>query len=121
MEISMSHTQAAEKAGLESLLIEQLEWRYATKKFDPSRQIPTATWETLEKALSLAPTSYGLQPYRVLNVVDPEVRKKLRLAGYNQPQITEASRLMVFAARTTVTADDIDAFVARIAERRELS
>ena len=52
-------------------LISQLEWRYATKRFDPGKKIPDATWSTLEDTLVLAPTSFGLQPFKFVVVTDP--------------------------------------------------
>ncbi|MCC6429002.1 MAG: NAD(P)H-dependent oxidoreductase [Phycisphaerales bacterium] len=91
-------------------------WRYATKKFDPSRKIPAANWSALEQAMTLAPSSFGLQPWRFVVVNDPQVRAKLREVSYGQPQITDASHMVVFARRTKLNADDIGRHIARIAE-----
>jgi nitroreductase len=52
-------------------LLSALRWRYATKSFDPSRSIPAATWTALEDTLVLTPSSFGLQPWRFLDVRDP--------------------------------------------------
>ena len=101
-------------------LLQQLHWRYATKKFDPSRKIPAEKWAILEEAVSLAPSSYGLQPWRPFVVLDPEVRKRLRPVAHNQPQITDASHLVVFAAKLKITEQDVDEFIARIAHQRKL-
>src|SRR5205085_11219306 len=89
-------------------LLQQLRWRYATKKFDPSRKIPAKQWAILEEALSLAPSSYGLQPWRPFVITDPQVRQRLRPVAYDQPQITDASHLVVFAAKLKVTEQDVD-------------
>jgi nitroreductase len=99
-------------------LLKSLSWRYATKKFDASRKIPEATWKTLEQALLLAPSSYGLQPWRFYVVTDAAVRVRLREAAWNQPQITDASHLVVLARRRNLSAADVDRFIDRIVEVR---
>jgi nitroreductase len=102
-------------------LIQALEWRYATKRFDPQRKIPADLWKTLEEALVLSPSSFGLQPWKFLVVTDPAVRIRLRAASWGQPQIEECSHLVVFTARRTMQMEDIERFVARIAEVRGVS
>lgn len=96
----------------------RLNWRYAVKKFDPTKTIPPATWAALEQALALSPSSYGLQPWRFVVVTDPEMKKKLRAAGYNQPQITDCSHLVVFCAKAPLTLTDTERHVERTAEVR---
>lgn len=95
-----------------------LRWRYAVKKFDAARAIPDAVWASLVDALVLAPSSYGVQPWRFLDVRDPAVRAALRPASWNQAQVTDASHYVVFASRVALADHDIDRFVARIAEVR---
>lgn len=95
-----------------------LRWRYATKAFDPARTIDPATWAALEQAAVLAPSSYGLQPWRFVVVTDPAVRKQLHPVSWNQPQIVDASHLVVFAAKNPPTPADVDRHVARTAEVR---
>ncbi len=92
-------------------LLTQLKWRYATKKFDPTRKIPAATWTALEQALVLSPSSYGLQPYRFIVVIDPKLREALKPLAWGQPQVTEASHFVVFARKTTVSEADVTRFV----------
>ncbi len=99
-------------------VITQLKWRYATKKFDPSKKIAPDLWSKLEQAAVLAPSSYGLQPWKFVVVTDPEVRKKLHPVSYNQPQILDASHLVVFAAKNPPTPADVERHVARTAEVR---
>lgn len=99
-------------------LLGALSRRYATKKFDPARKIDGALWTALEKALVLSASSFGLQPWRFVVVDDPALRAKLRAASWNQPQITDASHLVVFARKLEVTAADVDRHVDRIAEVR---
>lgn len=99
-------------------VIDALQWRYAVKKFDATRKIPAATWASLEEATVLSPSSYGLQPWRFFVVDDPAIRAQLRPASWGQSQITDASHLLVFARRTSMTTADVDAYVQRIVEVR---
>jgi nitroreductase len=99
-------------------LVKQLRWRYATKKFDPARKIPPEDWQTLEQALLLAPSSFGLQPWKFFVITDPATRAELREVSWGQPQITDASHLVVFAARTNIGSNDVERYVNRIAEVR---
>lgn len=94
-----------------SLLSAALSTRYATKKFDPARRISAEHWEILEQSLQLAPSSFGLQPWRFIVVANPAVRATLRSAAWNQPQVTDASHLVVFAAKRRVLPADIDKFI----------
>jgi nitroreductase len=93
------------------LLLTQLKWRYATKKFDPARKISAATWSSLEQALVLSPSSYGLQPYRFIVVIDPKLREALKPPAWGQPQVTDASHFVVFARKTTMSEADVTKFV----------
>jgi nitroreductase len=101
-----------------SEVIEALQWRYATKQFDTSRKIPADQWARLEQALVLSPSSAGLQPWAFVVVENPAVREELKGASYGQAQITDASHLVVFAAKTDYTQADIDAYFDRIAAVR---
>lgn len=100
-------------------LIKALNWRYATKAFDPARKIPDFVWKTLQDTLILSPSSFGLQPYRFLVVKDPEVRAKLKPHSWNQPQVVDASHYVVFAGRTGITEAEIDRFLDRVVEVRK--
>lgn len=100
-------------------LQKSLSWRYATKKFDPARKIPQDLFDGLLRAAQLAPSSYGLQPWKFIVVNDPAVRAKLRPHAWNQAQITDASHLVVFARRSTVTGADVDRLIDRIVEVRK--
>jgi nitroreductase len=99
-------------------ILEKLNWRYAVKSFDPAKKISESDWETLESALELAPSSMGLQPVKFLVINDPETREKLKPAAYGQKQITDASHLVVFAYRKSLTDADIERFIERTAEVR---
>lgn len=97
-------------------IVQQLNWRYATKKFDPSRRISPEDWATLESALALTPSSYGLQPWKFVVVTKPEIREGLLAASWGQRQVADASHLVVFAARKDLSLDDVDHHFARINE-----
>ena len=95
-----------------------LHWRYATKKFDPTKKLSDEEWAKFEQALLLSPSSYGLQPYKFLVVTDPALREKLKPAAYGQSQVTDCSHLVVFAARVDVTDADVDHYLERISQVR---
>jgi nitroreductase len=99
-------------------LVRQFGWRYATKKFDPARKIPEAQWHALEQVLLLAPSSFGLQPWRAIVVADPALRERLVPVSWNQRQVADASHLVVFAIKKGMSAADADRYIARIAEVR---
>ncbi|HWZ95493.1 MAG TPA: NAD(P)H-dependent oxidoreductase [Opitutaceae bacterium] len=99
-------------------LLEALNWRYATKKFDPSKKIPADTWAALEQALVLAPSSFGLQPWKFIVVQDPATRQKLSAASYGQTQPVECSHYVVFTVRKNLGADHVGRYIDRIVEVR---
>jgi len=101
-------------------IIEKLNWRYATKKFDHTKKLSAEQLDTLLTAVQLAPSSLGLQPYRVLVIEDPEIREQLREAGYGQQQITQASQLIVFAAETNLNEEFGKKYIDLIASTREI-
>ena len=99
-------------------LLAQLNWRYATKKFDPAKTISHSDWAALEQALILTPTSYGLQPYKFLILTNPALRAQLVPASWGQTQPVDCSHYVVFAARAQNTEADVDRYIARMAEVR---
>jgi nitroreductase / dihydropteridine reductase len=100
------------------MLHEKLNWRYATKKMDPSRKVSDEKLARILEAIQLAPTSSGLQPFEVIVVTNPEVRAQIRAAAWDQAQITDGSHLLVFAAWDNYTEDRIDGVVQDIAAQR---
>jgi len=100
--------------------LESLNWRYATKKFNPEKQISDEDLNTLLEAIRLSPSSYGLQPYHVFIIKDKELREKLKAASLGQPQITDASYLVVFANNTSFDAELIDNYLANVSDTREI-
>jgi nitroreductase len=98
--------------------IENQNWRYATKKFDATRKITDSDLELLKEAIRLSPSSYGLQPYKVLIIGNDEIREKLKPAAWGQAQITDASHLIVFANKTQFGENEIDTFISRVSNTR---
>ena len=99
-------------------IINSLNWRYATKKYDASRKIPAADLETLKEATKLSVSSMGLQPYKIIVVENPEIREKLKQAAYGQSPITDASALFVFAIESEIGEKQINEYMSTISEVR---
>jgi nitroreductase len=93
-------------------------WRYATKKFNADKKISDQDLETLKEAIRLSASSYGLQPYKILLIENPELRAKLQPASWGQSQIVDASHLLVFANEINFSDAQIDAYVKNIVETR---
>lgn len=79
-------------------ILDALNWRYATKKFDKDRKILPSDWDTLLESLRLSPSSYGVQPWKFVIVDNLETREKLKLAAWGQEQITSADKLVVLCS-----------------------
>ena len=99
-------------------LLDALHWRYATKKFDPTKKIPAEIWDGLEQALVLTPSSVGLQPWKFIVVTDQVMKAQLVAAAWNQVQPADCSHLVVFAVRKNIGADHVDRLIARMVEVR---
>lgn len=103
---------------MEMNILEKLDWRYATKKFNPALNVSESKLEILKKAIQFAPTSYGLQPFQVLLVKNPEIREKLQEASWGQSQITESSYVVVFTRKKVIDESEVDSFVDNIVNTR---
>ena len=101
-----------------SSLLENLNWRYATKKFDATKKISDTDLNTLKEAVRLAASSYGLQPYKVVIVENPEIREQLKAAAYGQTQITDASQLFIFANDLNAGPESVADYIKNISETR---
>ncbi len=99
-------------------LIDKLNWRYATKKFDVTKKLSAEQLNALLDAVHLAPSSAGLQAYRIIVVENPEVKEQLREAARGQQQLTTASHIIVFAAETNLDSAYVKTYIDRIAETR---
>jgi nitroreductase len=100
-------------------LLEKLNWRYATKVFDPFRKVSKNDLNFLKEAIRLSVSSYGLQLYKVLIIENPEVRKELRKASWDQAQITDASHLFVFCNYTVNYDQHVDNYIQLIIDTQE--
>ncbi|KDN54522.1 NAD(P)H-dependent oxidoreductase [Flavobacterium seoulense] len=103
-----------------SNFLENQNWRYATKKFDATKKIATEDLNTLKEAIRLSSSSYGLQPYKVIIVENPELRAKIQPAAWGQSQIVDASHLIVFANETQLQNENIDNYINNISNTRNI-
>ncbi|MBE8726922.1 NAD(P)H-dependent oxidoreductase [Flavobacterium hungaricum] len=101
-----------------SNFLENQNWRYATKQFDASKKISSDDLNTLKEAVRLSASSYGLQPYKVVIVENPELREQLKGAAYGQTQITDASHLFIFANDLNLDAGSVDKYINTISDTR---
>ena len=101
--------------------IENLHWRYATKKFDKERELSEEDLEKLLESVRLSASSYGLQPYEIFVIKDEKTREKLREAAWNQPQLTDSSLVLVFANFRKIEEAHIDTYLDNIAETRNIT
>jgi nitroreductase len=102
-------------------LLENLNWRYATKKFDSTKTIAAETWAALEESLVLTPSSYGLQPWKFWVITNTELREQLKPLSWNQAQVTDCSHYVVFAIKKNLSLEHLDHFIARTAEVRGIA
>ena len=101
-------------------ILEHRTWRYATKKFDPSKKVSDQDLETLLEATRLSASSYGLQPYHIFVISDQETKEKLKPASWNQSQITDASHIIVFANTTDFGEELVDEYIDNTSATRNI-
>ncbi|NJM80957.1 MAG: NAD(P)H-dependent oxidoreductase [Flavobacterium sp.] len=104
-----------------STFIENQNWRYATKKFDATKKISTKDLEKIKEAIRLSASSYGLQPYQVFIIENPELRAKLQPVSWGQSQIIDASQLLVFANIVDINENHIDDYMVNMASTRGMN
>lgn len=97
---------------------EALMWRYATKQFDATKKIADEHIQTILESGHLSPSSYGLQPWKLILIENKDLREKLKSAAYNQSQVTDASHLIVIAHRNDMSEEYIDSYMKSIATTR---
>ncbi|WP_298396523.1 NAD(P)H-dependent oxidoreductase [Sphingobium sp.] len=100
------------------MLIDRLNWRYATKKMNPDKAVPEEKIARILEAVRLAPTSSGLQQFEVIVVTNTDIREKIKAIAWNQEQVTDASHLIVFAAWDNYTADRINGMFDLVNDER---
>lgn len=101
-------------------IVEDLNWRYATKKFDPSKKVSDEDLATIKEALRLTATAFGLQTMKFLIIENSEVRQKLQPASWGQTQITDASHLIVMCSYIDVNNDHVDHYMQDVSSTRKI-
>lgn len=96
-----------------------LHWRYATKKFDPSKKVDQELVDKIIDAALLAPTSSGMHQFRVFEIRNQDIKNKMVPIAMGQQQVADASHVLVFAAWDNYTAERIDHVFAEITEKRK--
>ena len=89
-------------------LLEDLKWRYATKKYDPTKKVAQEDVDKILEATRLAPTSSGMQQFRVIVITDQELKNKIVPIAMEQQIVADCSHLLVFAAWDRYTEERID-------------
>ncbi|MET4080318.1 nitroreductase/dihydropteridine reductase [Pedobacter sp. UYP30] len=101
-------------------LIESLKWRHAVKAYDPTKKVSEEDLDKIVEAARLAPTSSGLQQYRILIVANQEIKEKLSPSVLNAEVMRDCSHVLVFAAWDRYTEERIDAIYNRTTDERDL-
>ena len=91
-------------------IINSLAWRYATKKFDPTKKLSNQQIDILKNAFNLTPTSFGLQPVKMIIISDKDLQEKFVEHSYYQRQVADASHLIVLCIENDTTTDDINKY-----------
>ncbi|NVN97463.1 NAD(P)H-dependent oxidoreductase [Candidatus Nomurabacteria bacterium] len=99
-------------------IIEILNWRYATKKFDENKKIDQETFESLLEVLRLSPSSYGLQPWKFIVVNNKDIKEKIKALAYGQPQIMDASNIIIFANKKNIDSTLVDSYMNFVAKEK---
>lgn len=102
-------------------LLSILNWRYATKVFDPTKTIPQSDWNTLKEAMRLTPSSFGLQPWHFIAITDKALQAELRPHSWGQSQVTDCSHFLVLCTRTDIGVPFVEQFIASTASQRNVS
>lgn len=102
-------------------IITSLNWRYATKKFDPDKKIPESDFKDLIEAVRLTPTSFGFPHFQIFNVTNPALRTALREISHDNASIVEASHLLAFVTPYSITSDLIDKYLENVSKTRDRS
>jgi len=99
-------------------IIEDLNWRYAVKKYDTTKKISAEDFNTIKESLRLSPSSFGLQPLKYIVVENKELREELKVHSFNQSQITDASHMIVICSFIDIKENHIDQYIENIAKTR---
>jgi nitroreductase len=103
---------------MQNTIEKALNWRYATKIFIKGKQVPVDVLNSILESGRMAPTCYGLQPFKIIHVVSPEIREQLKEVSYGQSQVTDAGDFFIITRRTDIDNAFVDAYIKDIAETR---
>lgn len=98
--------------------IEKMQWRYAVKKFDSNRVLPSVKIDVLKEAFNLTATSYGLQPIKLVVLSDKKLQQDLVAHSYNQPQVAQASHILILCIENEVDDVYINSYFKRVKQVR---
>ncbi len=99
-------------------ILDALNWRYAVKRFDAEKKLSSQQVEDVLQAAVLTPSSYGLQPYKIVVVENKDLRDRLQAASHGQPQVTDASHFLVLCGRKDFNHEYLQDYIERIALQR---
>lgn len=99
-------------------VLDRLNWRFATKAFDPEKKIADELWDEVEESLVLTPSSFGLQPWKFIVITDQAVKDKLLEHSWNQGQVTSCSHLVVLTALRDISESDVDKLIIDTHQKR---
>lgn len=102
-------------------VIDGLRWRYAVRKYDANKNVSEDNLYTILESMRLAPSSFGLQPWKFVVVNDENTRAMLREAAYGQPQLTEASEIIVLCYKNTLNEEDVEKYLTAIIDKRNVA
>jgi len=100
------------------ILHSQMNWRYACKKFDSTKKIREADWNILAETLRLSASSYGLQPWKFIVVLNSDLRKQLLPLSWGQTPVTEASHFIVLTYKEKMDEMHIEKYIQQMAKTR---
>ncbi|CAM1368457.1 NAD(P)H-dependent oxidoreductase [Tenacibaculum soleae] len=98
--------------------IESLQWRYAVKKFDENKSLSASQINTLKEAFNLTATSYGLQPVKMVVIKNKEIQQKLVEHSWNQPQVLQASHVLILCIPKEYSTKDVDNYFSLVKATR---
>lgn len=94
--------------------IENLEWRYAVKKFDENKLVPQSKIEILKGAFNLTATSYGLQPIKLVVLQNKEIQQSLVPHSWDQQQVAQASHVLILCVETKLDGTDVENYFNKV-------
>ncbi len=101
-------------------LLENLQWRHAVKAYDPTKKVAKEDLNSILEAARLAPTSSGLQPFRIISVENQELKEKMVAGALNPEVMRDCSHVLVFAAWDSYSEEKIDKVYDYHTDVREL-